>query len=69
MTGPQPLPLDQNNSLPEATAACADGCCTPAPPADPDAAWIRYARILHLLIVAVAAVKEGREAWRGQNCC
>ncbi|MFW0773020.1 hypothetical protein ACLRGI_07605 [Paenarthrobacter nitroguajacolicus] len=69
LTGPHPLPPGQNKSAPVATSSCTDGCHTRTRPADPDAAWNRYARFLRLLIVAAVAVKEGREAWRGEDCC
>ncbi|WP_211883163.1 cation transporter [Pseudarthrobacter albicanus] len=49
MSAPQPLPLGPNKPAADDAPACADGCCTPEPPAVPDARWIRHAHTVRLL--------------------
>lgn len=49
MSTPQPLPLGPKTPVPDDASVGADGCCTPAPPAAPDARWIRHARTVRLL--------------------
>ena len=65
MTAPQPLPLGPNKPAADDAPAYADGCCTPEPPAVPDAAWIRNTRIVRLLswFSLVWMVLEGPSVW------